>query len=142
MLVKHFCFEDNRTQIFENLSKIPFLFVFFFPACLQIIFSVCSSDIFFFFGSLCFDCPCQYFVVLYVNDGSMESLVTVPWLNNCKMLPPPPTLHPKSWKIRKGNGSRSMNCCCSVPIGSYLDLLWHLPSTQGLVILNCLICKY
>lgn len=47
MLVKHFCFEDNRTQIFENLSKIPFLFGFFFPACLQIIFSVCSSDYFF-----------------------------------------------------------------------------------------------
>lgn len=36
--------------------------------------------------SFCFKCPCQYFLLLSVNYSSMESLVTVPWLNNCNTL--------------------------------------------------------
>lgn len=123
MLVKHFCFEDNRTRIFGNLSK---RFFFFLTVHLQRTSSVCSSG---FFGSLCFKCPCQYFVMLHVNDSSIESLVTVPWLNNCKVFFFP--LYPKSWKIRKGNGSRWMNCCCSVPTGSYLDLSFAAASNYS-----------
>lgn len=139
MLVKHFCFEDNRAEIFEKLSAR--LFFFLQHAYKEHLLCV---PLWVFLAHCVLNCPCQYcqyFVVLSVNDSSMESLVTVSWLNNCKIFFFP--LHTKSWQIRKGNGKQVyellLQCSYWIVLGS---LLWQLPTTQSLIILNCLISKY